>query len=87
MKFEDTFFSKEHRFSVGIERASGKYYLSIPVTNGIVDYEEYYEIEKSQFEEYKLNPGLACEFADKCRKRHFDHLLILKPGKDRGIAY
>ncbi|WED25506.1 hypothetical protein L3V77_10550 [Vibrio sp. DW001] len=86
MKFEDTFFSKEHYFSIGIEKESGKYYLSIPVSNGIVDYEEYYEINSDKYEEYQLESSLANEFAEKCRRRQFDHLLIVKPGKNRGVA-
>ncbi|WGV98812.1 hypothetical protein QF117_02295 [Vibrio sp. YMD68] len=86
MKFEDTTFNKEHRFSIGIEKVSGRFYLSIPVSNWIVDYEEYYEIDFNQYEAYQLEPCLAKEFAEKCRRRQCDKLLIVKPGKNRGIA-
>lgn len=37
MKFNDTYFSREDRYSIGIESMSGRYYASIPVSNGIVD--------------------------------------------------
>jgi len=39
MKFQDVFVSREHMFSVGIEKESGRFYVSIPVSNGMVDYE------------------------------------------------
>ena len=86
MKFEDTFFSREHRFSVGVEKDSGRYYLSIPVSNGVVDYEEYYEIGADNFKSYQEHPESANEFVKQCRNRQKDDLLILKPGNNRGVA-
>ena len=50
MEFEDTYINKDHRFSLGKELNSGKYYLSIPVSNQMVDYEEYYEITSNGYE-------------------------------------
>ncbi|GLS24773.1 hypothetical protein [Marinibactrum halimedae] len=84
IKFEEKFFSKTHRFSVGIETASGNYFLSIPVTNGIVDYEEYYQITESQFTSFQNNPDEASDFLKSCRSRQLDHLLFQKPGSNRG---
>ena len=49
MKFEDTFFSRVERYAIGIEKESGRHYLSIPVTNHMIDYEEYYEISESDY--------------------------------------
>ncbi|WP_277035548.1 hypothetical protein [Caballeronia mineralivorans] len=86
MKFEDCSFSTEHRFSIGRETDSGKYYLSIPVSNRLADYEEYYEITESDVDRFKNNIDLARQFAEKCRNRIMDHALIIKPGADRGIA-
>lgn len=86
MKFEDIYFSKECRFSVGIEKESGKYYLSIPVTNEMVDYEEYYEISEYQFDSYQKDTSLAADFLKECRSRKNDDLLFLKPGSNRGVA-
>ncbi|WP_412528654.1 hypothetical protein [Burkholderia lata] len=84
MKFKDIFFSKEDRYSVGVELDSGRYYLSIPVSNGMVDYEEYYEITESQAKEFSENKVLANDFANKCRNRLVDDSLIIKPGANRG---
>ena len=85
MNFEDTFFYSKNRFSIGIEKESGKYYLSIPVSNGIVDYEEYYEISEDEFKSFKNDPTSAEYFVDRCRNRQQDNLLILAPGANRGI--
>jgi hypothetical protein len=86
MRFEDFFVSIEHRFSIGKEADSGKYYLSIPVSNGIVDYEEYYEITEKQAENLASNLEAEITFAEECRKRQKDDLLIVKPGASRGVA-
>lgn len=86
MRFNDSYFNKDERFSIGIEESSGKFYISIPVSNGMVDYEEYFEIDKNTFESYIENPGLALPFVILCRNREVDNLLIIQPGRDRGVA-
>lgn len=85
MKFNDLLVSREHRFSIGVEEQSGRYYLSIPVSNRLVDYEEYYEIDKDTFERYQSDMCAALPLVERCRQRKADDLLILKPGTDRGI--
>lgn len=62
MKFEDTYFSKEDRYSLGIESTSGRHYVSIPVSNGIVDYEEYYEITPDEYQQFLSDKAAAVEF-------------------------
>ncbi|GHE28348.1 hypothetical protein GCM10007167_07300 [Vulcaniibacterium thermophilum] len=84
VKFRDVLVSREDRFSLGIEETSGRYYLSIPVSNGLVDYEEYYEIDPLAFERYRTEPKAALPFVERCRRRECDDLLIQKPGKNRG---
>jgi hypothetical protein len=86
MKFNDVFFSKSERFSVGTEEESGKLYVSIPVSNRMVDYEEYFEIDKSTFDTYIKDSASALSFVERCRNREVDHLLIIQPGVDRGVA-
>ena len=86
MKFNDVLVSREHRFSLGIEETSGRYYVSIPVSNGMVDYEEYYEIDRAAFERYRVDPSTAIGFVERCRNREADELLIQKPGSNRGTA-
>jgi len=86
MKFKDIIVNREERFSVGVEEDSGKHYVSIPVSNGMVDYEEYYEIDQSTFERYRTDPESARDFVGRCRKREMDDRLIVKPGRNRGTA-
>lgn len=84
MNFNDKMTNKNERFSIGKEEDSGRYYLSIPVSNQYVDYEEYYEIDRSLFESFMRDSSSAIEFAELCRERKKDSLLIIQPGSDRG---
>lgn len=84
MKFKDAVVDREHRFSIGIEEGSGRCYVSIPVGNSLVDYEEYYEIDRAAFERYRLQPELALDLVVRARRREVDELLIVKPGAHRG---
>jgi hypothetical protein len=83
--FVDEIVSRELRFSIGVETKTGRYYLSIPVANRMADYEEYYEIDRSAYERYRADPRPAVAFVERCRNRELDELLILKPGRDRGV--
>lgn len=84
MKFHDLLIDKENKFSVGVEETTGKYYVSIPVANNYVDYEEYYEISKEEFESYRFHLRPAIEFVKQCRARQVDARLIVQPGTIRG---
>ena len=84
MRFDDTFFSRDDRYSLGIESTSGRHYASIPVSNGIVDYEEYYEITLDEYQAFLGNRAGAIEFVEACRRHEHDDLLIEKPGSNRG---
>ncbi len=84
MKFDDIFFSKEDRYSIGVESTSGRYYASIPVSNGIVDYEEYYELTEDQYRNFLGDRGAAVAFVEACRRREHDDLLMQRPGSNRG---
>ncbi|HEY0990096.1 MAG TPA: hypothetical protein VGD80_23750 [Kofleriaceae bacterium] len=86
MKFKDVAVNRDERYALGIEQDSGKYYVSIPVSNGMVDYEEYYEIDKVTFDQYRADLGSARDFVERCRRRQEDDKLIVKPGRNRGTA-
>jgi hypothetical protein len=85
MKFRDLKVFKEDRISVGIEEESGKHYLSFPATNGMIDYEEYYEITKEEFDKF-ITTGLAETrgLVDSCRSRNSEDRLLYQPSKKRG---
>ena len=84
MAYVDTFLSRKHRYSIGIESKSDRYYVSIPVTNGALDYEEYYELSETQYHEFLAHGSAAIEFVESCRRHEQDKLLIEKPGWNRG---
>jgi len=84
MKFETTYVNRLERFSVGIEQEAGRPYLSFPVSNHLVDYEEYYWIDGALFDAFQQNLPHALGFLDACRKRQQDDLLIMPPGSRRG---
>jgi len=86
MNFVDTATCSTERFSIGRETVSGRYYLSLPVSNRLCDYEEYYEISQSEHDAYPSNQGSLAAFAAECRARRNDALLIEPPGSDRGVA-
>lgn len=84
MKFSDTFVSREDRYSISAELDSGRLYVSIPVSNGVVDYEEYYAISAEQSDVFLADRTAAIEFVEACQQHQHDDLLILKPGTNRG---
>ena len=48
-RFEDTYFSRENRYSLGVDLEEGGHYASFPVTIGVIDYEEYYRLTPAQY--------------------------------------
>jgi hypothetical protein len=86
MRFSDTAIESHSRFSIGRELESGRYYLSIPVSNSCVDYEEYYEISRVMHDSHPKNLEELCSFAEACRRRENDALLLQKPGRNRGVG-
>ncbi|MFB6610028.1 hypothetical protein ACFCVO_06910 [Agromyces sp. NPDC056379] len=84
MKFRDEYFSREQRYSLGLEEESGRYFSSFPVSNGVVDYAEYYELTGEQYATFLANPTEALAFVDECRAHEHDDLLLQQPGRNRG---
>lgn len=80
----DTFVSPEHRYSLGIDDASGAPYASFPVTTGVADYEEFYLLTPEQHARFTADPASALAFVEKARRREHDDLLLQKPGRNRG---
>ena len=84
MTFEDAAVHPLERFAVGVERDSGRFYVSIPVSNGMADYEEYYAIDRATFDHFLADLDGARPFVARCRAHEMDDLLIVAPGRDRG---
>jgi hypothetical protein len=86
MKFNDLNVNRDHMFSLGVEETTGRFYVSFPVSNGMVDYEEYYEIDRATFDSFQGNLEQALAFVTRCRQRKMDELLMVEPGMNRGTA-
>ncbi|TXH25079.1 MAG: hypothetical protein E6R06_10350 [Mycobacterium sp.] len=86
MRFSDVFVSREDRYSIGTELDSGTGYVSIPVSNGLADCEEYYAISTQQSEVFLADRTAAIEFVEACRRHQHDDLLIQKPRRQQGHA-
>lgn len=84
VKFVDSFFDREQRFSLGVEEESATPYLSIPVSSNVADYEEYYALSDDEYACFGRDHAAARRFADQCRDRERDDRLIRKPGWNRG---
>lgn len=83
----DIFVSREHYYALGLDEATGRHYLSIPVDNGRISYDEYYQIDQKTYERLLADPEAALEFAERCRDRKADDALIYQPSKLRGEPY
>jgi hypothetical protein len=79
------FVSRENLYSLGNDIKIGCHILSIPVSNKMVDYEEYYKLTSDQYDLFMTDQKEAKKFADECRLHMHDDLLTLKPGTDRGV--
>jgi len=83
-RFEETYFSRQHRYSMGKDHKEGGCYLAIPVSNGVVDYDEQYGLTLGEYERYLGDEEAALRFVRECRRREHDNLLIYPPGTSRG---
>lgn len=86
MRFADVLVNVEERYSLGVEEESGRHYVAIPVSNGLVDYEEYYTVDRSTFDRFLVDPAATVAFVTRCRARELDDRLMIAPGTNRGIT-
>lgn len=77
--------SPTRRSSRGVETSTGRCYVSFPVSSGVVDYEEYYEITAQQHRDFIEDHEVAVAFIQSCRRRERDESLMHRPGWNRGI--
>lgn len=84
MDLKDLHVSREHRYALSREAASGRPVFSIPVTNSQMEYEEYYRISEAELRRFLADAEAARAFAARCGRRELDERLILAPGPDRG---
>lgn len=84
MRFKDSKFYREYSFSVGVDTDTSTPYVSIPVSNGLVDYEEYYAIPPDWLAEPDHHLVELRQFVEQCRARKMDDRLLQQPGSNRG---
>lgn len=72
------------RFSLDVEEESGRTFVAVPVRNQLVEYCEWYEVDRQTFERYLGDPTQAHDFVAQAKRRELDHLLLFQPGPDRG---
>jgi len=78
------FVDRTRRFSLDVDDTSGRTFVSFPVSNGKVTYEESYEVDRETFERFVADPTRAHDMVERARRRELDHLLLFPPGTDRG---
>lgn len=83
MKFKILKTSREYFFSLGVDEDTGKYLLSIPVSNGLVDYDERYEISKEQYDFYENNMKELLKIVNLCYDQKYDDKLVYQPSINR----
>jgi hypothetical protein len=86
VRFVDVVVNVGERYVLGMEEESGRHYVAIPVSNGLVDYEEYYTIDRPTFDCFLADPVAALAFVVRCRARELDDRLMIPPGSNRGVA-
>lgn len=86
MRFHDVLIVREARYTLGIDAETGGHFLSIPVANGLVDYEEYYRLNPEEYASFTSDSTVARSFADACLRREQDDRLIIQAGSDRGVG-
>lgn len=83
-EFEAVHVDRAERWALERDPASGRAFVSFPVSNPYTDYLEYYEIDAATFERFAADPDQARGFVDLAKRRQLDHLLLLAPGRLRG---
>lgn len=68
-RFADTHVFRAERFSLGIDRDTGRYFLSTPVSGKMhaVEFEAYFSITDSEYRLFSEKPNVALDFLEDCR--------------------
>lgn len=85
-RFRDELFTRTGRFALGRDAETGQPYLSFPVSNRLVDYDEYYALTEAEYAAFRRDIRAADTFVRQARAHREDDRLIIQPGSDRGTA-
>ncbi|SDH64809.1 hypothetical protein [Agrococcus jejuensis] len=84
MSIRTPFVSRARLFTLGIDDETGRGFLAIPVSIGAIDTHERYALTPEQLERFLADEDAAGDFADECRAREHDSLLLGEQGWRRG---
>jgi hypothetical protein len=84
MNIKDVAVNRQQRYAIGTEQTTGKHYVSFPVSNGTIEYEEYYEIDQAMFDKFRADLDSALPFVERARNRLEDPRLMYQPSTKRG---
>jgi len=87
MALVSTAVDHEMYYALEVDEETGRYYISFPVSNRMVDYVEYYEIDQQTYERYLADLPSALPFVVECKRHQHDDLLLFQPGSDRGTPW
>lgn len=85
MELQPIYVNRKHRYALERDTSTGGAVFSIPVSNKLVEYSEWYRISETELEDLLADEAAAIDFAARCGRREMDDRLILKPGTDRGV--
>jgi hypothetical protein len=85
MRFSAIQVCQERRYALERDTQTGTPVISIPVSNGLADYCEYYRISEGELEHFLTDEGAAAAFAGQCGRHEQDDRLVIKPGANRGV--
>lgn len=84
MRFKHLCVFQHERFAIGHDTETKQHYISFPVSNRMVDYEEYYALTPDESARLEACIGELRTLVAECRAHREDERLIMKPGSDRG---
>lgn len=80
LQFDDMLISQEEQYSLGVERVTGRRYISVSVSQGFADYEEFFEISDEEFDRLLDDPEGGQDLARRCRSGEENARLFRRPG-------
>lgn len=86
MQFLRTHSAQNGRYWLGREEVSRRPFLGIPISNSMIEYSEHYWLTEDQYDEFMVDDNAAAIFAEACRRREHDDVIVFAPGSDRGAA-
>ena len=57
MRMKVVFIDQTLRFALEIDEEDGGHFVSIPVRNAMVEYDEWYEVDRATFDSYVADPA------------------------------